>query len=194
MDAQATLPTMDWPALVAGPVFLCFELKGAPQHKQRHRSRLVIPKEAWTHTQTASMILKKDVNRLFIHNYTEKETEAFEATIAEAAGLFMRGKPMTEKPVAFLMHVFKEIPKSWTKTEKAQALAGYIRPTSKPDDDNYLKIRDAMDGIVWKDDSQCVDSRVIKLYSDRPGMRFEVREMLPPDGWPGNGGPPLAGE
>lgn len=180
VEEQIALPTLEWPALVAGPVFITFELGGKPGHKARHRSRLVIPREAWTHTQTASMILKKDIAKLFIQQYPDPDTEAYEKTLAEAAGLFMRGRVPTENPVALLVHSFREIPMSWSKTDKAKALAGAIRPTPRPDWDNYGKITDAFNGIVWKDDSQVVDGRSLKYYSDHPALRIEVRELLPP--------------
>jgi Holliday junction resolvase RusA-like endonuclease len=79
-----------------------------------------------------------------------------------------------------LMHVFRPVPESWSRRDHELALVGGIRPTSKPDDDNYLKIRDALNGIVWNDDAQCVDSRVLKFYSKRPALRIEIRELISP--------------
>lgn len=182
MTDQLTLPTIEWPALVAGPVFVVFELGGKPGHKGRHRSRLMIPKTAWMHTQTSSFIPKDRVKQIFISQYPDPATEATEKVLAEAASLFMRGRVPTENPVALLVHAFKPIPESWSKSDKAKAEAGYIRPTSKPDGDNYLKaVQDALNEVVWRDDSQVVDARVIKQYSSDPAMRIEVREFLPPD-------------
>lgn len=182
MDAQPELPTLEhrWPALVIGPVFVCFELRGPPGHKARHRSRLVIPKAAWIHTASSSFISKDRVRQIFMQQYPDPKTEAYEKVLAEAGALFMRGKAPTENPVALLVHAFKPIPESWSKVEKAKARDGAILPTSRPDDDNYLKIRDALDGIVWREDSQCCDSRVIKRYSDHPALRVEVREFVAP--------------
>ena len=162
-EVQQTLPNLGPAALVVGPIFVCFELRGKPGHKARHRSRIVYPKGG----------------KAFIHNYPDPDTEAYEKVLAEVAGLFMRGRAPTLNPVALLVHAFKPIPESWPKRDKEAALAGAILPTSRPDDDNYLKIRDALDGIVWKEDSQCCDSRVIKRYSDSPALRIEVREFLP---------------
>lgn len=167
-------------ALVAGPVFVQFELEGKPGHKGRHRSRIVVPKEAWSTDGRVKWLNQAAVKSLWIQNYPDEQTEAYERVLREAAGLFMRRKLPTERPVAFLMHVFREVPISWSKKDRRAALAGAILPTSKPDDDNHLKLRDALNGIVWKDDSQCCDSRVIKRYSDRPGLRVEVREFLEP--------------
>lgn len=152
-------------ALVPGPVFLTFELRGKPGHKARHRSRVVFPKGG---------------KKPFIHNYPDPATEAYEKVLKEAGALFMRGKAPTERPVALLVHVFRPIPESWSNRDKAAARAGIILPTSKPDWDNYGKITDALNEIVWKDDSQVVDGRVIKRYSDDPALRVEVREFIAP--------------
>lgn len=151
-------------ALVPGPIFLAFELEGKPGHKGRHRSRIVFPK----------------VGKPFIHNYPDPATEAYEAMLKEYAGLLMRTKMPTANPVTLLVHSFREIPVSWTARERESALVGAIRPTSRPDWDNYGKITDALNGVVWVDDSQVVDGRSIKYYSDRPALRIEVREMIEP--------------
>lgn len=169
------------PALVPGPVFLLFELRGKPAHKGRHRSRVVIPKEAWTVAPGGARYLtERGVKRIFIHNYPDPETEKAEAVLKEAAALFMRGKLPTENPVALLVHVFRPIPESWSKRAQHDAERGAILPTSRPDWDNYGKITDALNGIVWKDDSQVCDGRVIKRYSTAPALRIEVREFIPP--------------
>lgn len=183
---QQLLPTLGWPALVAGPVFLCFEIAGKPGHKARHRSRLVIPREAWHYPRdprAEAFITKTNMKKVFIQQYPDPDTEAYEKMIREYAGLLMNRKhvPPTENPVCLLVHSFREIPASWSKTEKERALAGHIRPTSRPDWDNYGKITDALNEIVWKDDSQVVDGRSIKLYSDQPALRIEVREMIEPN-------------
>lgn len=166
MEAQPALPTMDWPALVAGPVFLCFELEGKPGHKGRHRSRMVFP---------------KDGRKPFIHEYPDPDTEAYEKVLAELAALHMRRRPPTELPVALLVHSFRKVPVSWSRVDQEKALAGAIRPVSKPDWDNHAKVTDALNGIVWRDDSQVVDGRSLKYYSDRPALRVEVREMILPN-------------
>lgn len=179
---QQSLPTLGPAPLVAGPVFVCFELKGPPSHKGRHRSRLVIPREAWSFLTRGKVITELGVKRIFIQQYPDPETEAAEKVLAEAASLFMRGKLPTEQPVALLVHAFREIPRSWSGKDQEAALAGAIRPTSRPDGDNYLKLaQDALNGVVWRDDSQVVDARAIKLYSDRPALRIEVREFVSPN-------------
>lgn len=179
MPEQAYLPTLDGPVLATGPVFVCFEIRGKPGHKARHRSRTVIPTDAWTFIPGyGPAILKKDVGKIFMHNYPDPDTAAYEKIVALAGRRFMGSRAPTTNPVALLVHVFRAVPVSWSKRAKRLALLGGILPTTKPDWDNHGKITDGLNGIVWHDDSQVADSRVIKRYSDEPGLRIEVREFV----------------
>jgi Holliday junction resolvase RusA-like endonuclease len=158
-----------------------FELRGEPRGKGRPRSRMVFPK--WG-------------GKPFINVYTDAETTAYEDALRYAARAAMRGRAPTDKPLALLVHAFMSVPKSWPNRDYAAALAGAIRPTGKPDADNFLKIVDALnprkvkdkvrgvellDVVVWTDDSQVVDGRVLKFYSDKPALRVEVRELVAPN-------------
>jgi Holliday junction resolvase RusA-like endonuclease len=161
---QQTLPSLGPAPLVPGPVFIVFELVGTPGHKGRHRSRIVFPKGG---------------KKAFVHHYPDPETEAYEKVIAEAGALFMRGREPTKRPVALLVHAFREVPASWTARERAAALAGAVLPTSRPDADNHLKVaQDALNKIVWHDDTQVIDARVIKRFSENPALRIEIREFV----------------
>ncbi len=180
MDAQPALPDPDptWPRLIPGEVFVCFEISGPPPAKGRHRSRLVIPKQAWV---KGSFITRASAKMIFMQQYPDPKTEAAEKVIAEAGALFMRGREPTERPVALLVHAFRPIPASYSKTDRAKAISGALFPTPRPDGDNYLKIaQDGLNGIVYRDDSQVCDARVIKRYAERPALRIEVREFVEP--------------
>lgn len=161
---EPLLPAFEAPVLKPGPVFLSFEIDGEPHAKQRHRSRIVFPTDPR--------------KKAFIHNYPHPETEAYEKMLKEYAALLMRRREPTLNPVSLLVHAFRRVPESWSMRDKKAALMGGILPTGRPDWDNYGKITDALNGIVWKDDSQVCDGRVIKRYSDRPALRIEVREFL----------------
>jgi Holliday junction resolvase RusA-like endonuclease len=114
-----------------------------------------------------------------VHHYADAETEAYEAVLGELAALHMRRRAPTDKPVALLVHAFLRVPESWTMREREAALAGAILPTSRPDGDNFLKCAsDSLNKIVWVDDSQVVDARVIKRYDSSPALRIEVREFV----------------
>lgn len=71
------------------------------------------------------------------------------------------------------LKVFRAIPKSFSQKKREEALLRYIRPTTKPDIDNYVKgVLDALNGTVLKDDSVVCEIFARKFYSERP--RIEV--------------------
>ena len=72
------------------------------------------------------------------------------------------------------MLVYVAVPASKPKRWVAEALAGAIRPVKKPDADNFAKMLDALNQVVWIDDSQIVDLRVQKHYSNQPRMVIRV--------------------
>ena len=73
---------------------------------------------------------------------------------------------------------YRAIPASWSKVRRAKALDGVIKPVTKPDTDNILKIiKDALNGVFWKDDAQVVHDEIIKVYSAEPHVSVEVEYL-----------------
>jgi Holliday junction resolvase RusA-like endonuclease len=67
------------------------------------------------------------------------------------------------------------VPRSWPAKKRDAALTGVVRPTGRPDWDNLAKSGlDALNGIVFADDSQVVEATVKKVYSEVPLLRIEV--------------------
>lgn len=110
--------------------------------------------------------------------YSDPNTVKYESQIRHAATQAMGGRPPIGGPVQVVMMVRFPVPESWSKKKRALALAGGILPTVKPDADNSLKLTDALNFVCWNDDKQVVDARVIKRYSDRPGMTIQITELL----------------
>lgn len=152
-------------ALIPGPVFFSMTLLGDPGHKARHRSRIVFPRD----------------KKPFIHNYPDPATEATEKVLAQVAALRMRSKAPSERPLCLLVIADRRIPMSWSQRDRQAAIEGRILPTPKPDADNHGKLIDALNGIVFKDDAQVCDLRVIKRYSASPAYTVEIREFVSPD-------------
>jgi Holliday junction resolvase RusA-like endonuclease len=106
--------------------------------------------------------------------FTPKATRSYETALRWAAQVAMRGAKPLEGPLQLLVRACMPIPTSWSKRRQRLAAANELKPTTKPDFDNIAKTCDALTSIVWKDDSQVVDCRIIKAYSDRPRLELTV--------------------
>lgn len=111
--------------------------------------------------------------------FTPEKTVRFEDRLSMAAQLAMSGRPLLEGPLDVHVTIAMTIPASKSKKWQAAALAGEIRPTKKPDADNFAKMLDAANMIVWADDAQIVELRVSKFYSNIPSFTAVVRELNP---------------
>lgn len=109
-------------------------------------------------------------------HYTPYATRVYENALRQMATLAMRHRPPINGPVELKVEAHFPVPSSWSKAKQAAAESGQVRPTGKPDADNILKACDALNCVVWNDDSQVVDARVVKLYSRQPRLVITVRE------------------
>jgi Holliday junction resolvase RusA-like endonuclease len=116
------------------------------------------------------------------HAYTPERTVNYESRLAYAAQETMAGRAPLDGPLEVDIRCYMAVPESKPKKWKAAALSGAIRPTKKPDYDNFAKICDALNLIVWVDDAQVVDGRIRKFYSDRPRMEISVRPLTDEEG------------
>lgn len=107
--------------------------------------------------------------------FTPQKTASYEGLIALAGTEAMAGRTLLEGAVMVEMRIVLPVPASKSKKFKAQALAGEIFPTKKPDMDNVIKaIYDGLNGVVWKDDVQVVDAFVRKRYGEVPGVHVRI--------------------
>lgn len=108
------------------------------------------------------------------HHYTPQATENAEAW-AKACILEQVGTPRLTGALSLEIECIRAIPQSWSKRKTREALAGIIRPTSKPDWDNLGKLPcDAAKGLLWIDDAQIVDCRVRKWYGTDPATYLRL--------------------
>jgi Holliday junction resolvase RusA-like endonuclease len=116
--------------------------------------------------------------RPVIKHYTDERTEAYESIIRLAAAQAMGGRAPFDGPLAARVECWFPIPPSWSKKKQAQAAAGAVKPTKKPDLDNILKaIWDGCNEVVYLDDVQVVQLATRKDFTaDAP--RVEVTFSL----------------
>ncbi len=80
-----------------------------------------------------------------------------------------------EGPVVLKVSAFFPIPKSWPKWKQHAATVGLIRPSSKPDVDNVLKmVMDALNEVAYKDDALIVNAEVCAWYQKNPYVDVDV--------------------
>lgn len=112
------------------------------------------------------------------HTYTPKKTLDFENLIkAEFLKKYGFVEP-TEKAIQIEIQFGFEIPKSYSKVKRQEALTiGHLK---KPDLDNLAKaVLDALNGLAYKDDSQIVGLNLLKEYSalNKPYVFIDIYEF-----------------
>jgi len=111
------------------------------------------------------------------HTYTPEKTARFEERLAWAAQSTMNRKPLLEGELAMIVHAYFSVPNSKSQKWRTDALAGKIRPAKKPDIDNIIKgVADALNKVVYVDDTQIVMLTAMKLYSDRPRIEIYIKK------------------
>ncbi len=111
----------------------------------------------------------------FTRMATPAKTVAYEGLIAHEAAQALAGRQPFEGPMACIVHIDCQVPASWSKRKQAQALAGEVFPTTKPDSDNVVKaIFDGCNAVLWRDDVQVIDLVVRKRYCATPRVRVEA--------------------
>ena len=107
--------------------------------------------------------------------YTPTKTRKYESALQYAAQQAMDGRPLLVGALSMSVVVSLPVPQSWSGKKQKQALAGEIMPTKRPDLGNYVKAaEDALNGVVFLDDSQVTFQTASKIYAEKPGLRIEV--------------------
>lgn len=130
-----------------------FEVKGKPQAKQRPRfSR-------------------------YGKVYTPAKTHSYENWIKLCFINQFPNFKILEGAIYIRIVVFKQIPKSTSKTKKAEMIKDHIKPTTKPDIDNIVKsVFDGLNNIAYKDDSQICSLSVEKVYAEEDTVKIQLYE------------------
>lgn len=108
------------------------------------------------------------------HAYTPEATRNYEAVLRLVAQRAMEGRIPFAGPVRLEVTATFDVPASWSKRKRVAALGGLLLPTVKPDHDNIAKLTDALNGVVWLDDKQIVESFICKVYGPTGNVRFSV--------------------
>jgi Holliday junction resolvase RusA-like endonuclease len=109
--------------------------------------------------------------------FTPERTVRFEDRLSLAAQNAMNGRPLLSGALEAHVIIRMGVPASKPKKWKDAALSGEIRPTKKPDADNFAKCLDSCNLVVWSDDAQIVELKVSKFYHEQPAFIAKVWEL-----------------
>lgn len=86
--------------------------------------------------------------------------------------MFDRGVPLLAK-----LHFYRPIQKGLSKKEYARRANHEVKPSVKPDLDNYTK--SIFDGLkhAWFDDGQITKFDIEKDYDEQPRVEIDIREL-----------------
>ena len=127
---------------------MIFEVKGSPQGKARART--------FYYSRIGKM-----------QSITPESTKSYEDLLrwsyVSAGGKYLGSTVYLKVEISARY----EIPKTWSKKKREQALNGYIKPKVKPDCDNVIKvILDALNTIAYYDDTQVISVTCRKKYAE----------------------------
>ena len=126
----------------------------------------------------ASIVGKKSKNP-HVKTFTDPQTRNAMAVIQDHAERAMADADLEplEGPVVLGIWAFRSSGRPGTKIGDQAAEIGVVRPTKKPDVDNYSKaVADALNSVCYLDDGQIVRLVVEKHFSKRPRMEIVVQE------------------
>lgn len=103
----------------------------------------------------------------FPKRYVDEKSTNMRAILVAAAQEHRPPVPM-ECPLILFVTVRKMKPKSYARKRWAW--------TVTPDLDNFVKIIDCFNGILWRDDAQIIEIHARKEYAPTPGFDFQIEE------------------
>ena len=113
------------------------------------------------------------VNRNTGRIYTPGATHKYEKLVKESYG----DNPCFEDQFISINILFKfEVPKSYSKKKRAEALAGNLRPT-KADIDNYIKsVLDGLNKVAFLDDRYICSIAAEKIFAEESETIVEIKK------------------
>ena len=112
----------------------------------------------------------------FVQTYTDAKTIDYETHVAMKARQAIGASEPLQGALTVFLYLRYLIPPSYSKKRKEACLRGVEYPKKIDIDNVYKSITDAMNGIVYTDDSQIVEAHIKKVYAESAGANIMVQE------------------
>ena len=112
----------------------------------------------------------------FVQTYTDSKTIEYETRVATQARIAMGSSEPLKGHLTVFLYLRYTVPASYTKKRVEACLNGLEYPKRVDLDNCYKSITDAMNGIIYADDSQIVEAHILKCYSLEPGANIMIQE------------------
>jgi len=112
----------------------------------------------------------------FVQTYTDAKTIDYETHVAIKARQAIGASEPLQGALTVFLYLRYGVPASYSKKRKEACLAGLEYPKKQDIDNVYKSITDAMQGIVFLNDSQIVEAHITKVYAETAGANVMVQE------------------
>ena len=112
----------------------------------------------------------------FVQTYTDSKTIEYETRVATLARLAIGSSEPLKGHLTVYLYLRYGVPASYTKKRVEACLNGLEYPKKVDLDNCYKSITDAMQGIVYANDSQIVEAHIKKVYAETAGANIMVQE------------------
>lgn len=115
------------------------------------------------------------------HAYEPEKSRNYKELIRKHADIEIKNS--LKNPIFFNGYIsiriieYRTIPKNLSKIARKEAINGVLRPATRPDLDNVIKIvLDALNNFLWGDDKQIVSIEAHKFFAESPGLEVSISE------------------
>jgi Holliday junction resolvase RusA-like endonuclease len=112
----------------------------------------------------------------FVQTYTDSKTIEYETLVGFKARQAIGASEPLKGHLTVFLYLRYAVPASYSKKRTEACLNGLEYPKRVDLDNCYKSITDAMNGIVYADDSQIVEAHILKCYSLEPGANVMIQE------------------
>jgi len=112
----------------------------------------------------------------FVQTYTDAKTIDYETHVAMKARQAIGATEPLKGALTVFLYLRYGVPTSYSKKRKEACLRGVEYPKKVDLDNVYKSITDAMQGIVYLNDSQIVEAHITKVYHEIAGANVMVQE------------------